>query len=853
MSVNSPLRGGITLMASAVLVAGLLAPASHATPSGAPALPATPAAAPALPAATPAVAPALAAGPTTGAAARTRGYEGLCVDYRGVSVVVDFQGLGQSTVRRCALPSAGQTRWDGTGLDALKSANIALEGVDRWGMGFICRIQNRPAASTTLTVGGQPYKEQCRDTPPAGAYWSYWHSSTKTAPWSYSNFGVANRKAVSGGYEGWSFSNNQTAGTNPEPRVKPQVRPSSAPRPFNPKTPYVAGTGRVGQTLRVAEGAWSPKPAKVSYRWLRDGKMISGAWNKNYRITAADAGTEITVMVTATGNGRAATWAVSKSFPIPGGSNAGSSVVGSLATPVSTSRSAAPTGAGDAAAAADWMVAQLNPETGLVGRSDLSDIGLSIDVLWGLIAADPSDPRIGTLWANIKRKAHEFTGQQGNLTAGSAAKVLLAARTAGDGTTIPDGAGGSIDLKQGLIDLANADNGDIGPNPNAFGQSLAVMALVRSNAATTHPEVTQDAVDAMVRRQCTAGHFVMFITVGQDCITREQGGTTTNPDTDGTAMGLMAYDAAEDAGLELPDGAMERGLDYLESAQPDDGGFPGGRFTPTPNSNSTGLAAAVLGAEGRDDAAGASASWVAAVQADEDEAGTGLAEEQGAIAYSVSDFAAGRRDGLTTATGGIWRRATPQAVLAFAPAHYGDLAYSPAFEQSAEPRIAGNPVVGRTLIAYRGTWSPTPTSAQFRWLRDGREVGTGQRYTLTAADIGKRVTVEVVATHPAGTVVTRTSPATAPVSRAPFASAPRPTVKGSGRVGTTLLAYRGTWSPNPSTTSFRWMRDGQPIAYYGNRYVVSARDRGSRITVRVTGARPGYETTQRISASVVAR
>lgn len=65
------------------------------------------------------------------------------------------------------------------------------------------------------------------------------------------------------------------------------------------KQPKIAGNAQVGKTLRVDEGKWSVRKPDLSYQWNRDGVPIQGATGDRYRLVAADAGTEITVTVTA--------------------------------------------------------------------------------------------------------------------------------------------------------------------------------------------------------------------------------------------------------------------------------------------------------------------------------------------------------------------------------------------------------------------------------------------------------------------------------------------------------------------------------------------------------------------------
>lgn len=169
----------------------------------------------------------------------SKGTPGYCTSATGVTVVVDFQQLGGTTIVRC-FPQA--TR--GTGLDALKGAGFQIAGAQRWGEGFVCRIENRPSATEELPVTGKPgYQERCVDTPPAAAYWSYWHAGNN-CPWEYSQWGVKNRDVTPGGFEGWSFSLNASADSNPEPRIA-AVRPGTGGTPCDateapkPKSPDV--------------------------------------------------------------------------------------------------------------------------------------------------------------------------------------------------------------------------------------------------------------------------------------------------------------------------------------------------------------------------------------------------------------------------------------------------------------------------------------------------------------------------------------------------------------------------------------------------------------------------------------
>lgn len=229
-------------------------------------------------------------------ASATTATEGHCTDDVSVTVVVDYQELGTTHVRCVSGLPAGST-----GRDALTAAGFVPTGTIHDGPGFVCRIDGRPAADETLTVAGQPYRESCVRTPPSNAFWSYWHAPNGGS-WTFSNFGVANREVIPGGYEGWSFSLNRTEQTNPAPRARPshpvqaptttapapaptessapatpttQARPPtpSSPAPQTPRTsapaprsPAAASTGAESTSAAPGPSSGSPRPTSSPTR-----------------------------------------------------------------------------------------------------------------------------------------------------------------------------------------------------------------------------------------------------------------------------------------------------------------------------------------------------------------------------------------------------------------------------------------------------------------------------------------------------------------------------------------------------------------------------------------------------------
>ncbi|MFV0432553.1 MAG: S8 family serine peptidase [Leucobacter sp.] len=67
---------------------------------------------------------------------------------------------------------------------------------------------------------------------------------------------------------------------------------------LNTKAPKAKGAAKVGRTLKVSAGKWTEGSLKRSYQWLRNGKKISGATGKSYKLTSKDRGKKISVRET---------------------------------------------------------------------------------------------------------------------------------------------------------------------------------------------------------------------------------------------------------------------------------------------------------------------------------------------------------------------------------------------------------------------------------------------------------------------------------------------------------------------------------------------------------------------------
>lgn len=171
---------------------------------------------------------------------------------------------------------------------------------------------------------------------------------------------------------------------------------------------------------------------------------------------------------------------------------------------------------------------------------------------------------------------------------------------------------------------------------------------------------------------------------------------------------------------------------------------------------------------------------------------------------------------------------------------------------TALPTISGTPTVAQTLTAKEGTWSNTPTSFAYQWLRcngGGNSCtsvanGTQSTYTLVGADAGNTIRVRVTATNADGSNAVQSDQtatvAPATVSAAPKNTAP-PTISGTSKVDEMLTADPGSWSGNPTSFTYQWQRCDADVASCSNvigatskTYAVPIADLGYRLRVTVT-------------------
>ena len=325
------------------------------------------------------------------------------------------------------------------------------------------------------------------------------------------------------------------------------------------------------------------------------------------------------------------------------------------------------------AAGAGWLGDQVTDGVVHNDQYDVDDYGLSIDVALALHAVDDQPDTVQAVGDQVAKHVGEYTSPgYGTVTsAGGVAKALVLAQAAGADPT----SYGGTDLVAQLEDTV-ADRGPIEGRlqdvldkkeasavdyANVVGQAYAVTGLDAADS-----DEAAAATDFLIAQQCKDGWFRLDFT--KDTGASDQtcdGDPASKPDLDATAFAVRALSADDSAQATA---AVDSAVAWLGQQQASDGSFGGGSASTTANSNSTGLAGAVLADAGETTAAEKAATWVFQHQAVDCERFD--ASDVGAIAYDDASLAAAAKKGITAKTSDQFRRASSEAlpVLQWLPA-----------------------------------------------------------------------------------------------------------------------------------------------------------------------------------------
>jgi hypothetical protein len=156
----------------------------------------------------------------------------------GVSVVVDFKGLGGGQQTGCVTGKGGSsaaTILDAAGVELTRARNQP---------GFVCRVQQVPAS------------DPCVNASPSDAYWSLWWSDGSSGSWSYASLGVDQLEIPEGGSVGFAWDDQSG-------QVKPGTAPPKAPAASPSPSPGSQGS-QGGQGSQSGTSPAAPAPTAGS-------------------------------------------------------------------------------------------------------------------------------------------------------------------------------------------------------------------------------------------------------------------------------------------------------------------------------------------------------------------------------------------------------------------------------------------------------------------------------------------------------------------------------------------------------------------------------------------------------------
>lgn len=319
-----------------------------------------------------------------------------------------------------------------------------------------------------------------------------------------------------------------------------------------------------------------------------------------------------------------------------------------------------------ARAGTGWLATQLTDGVIHNTQYDFDDLGLTLDIGLSMDEVGGDQALVRQIRQAMSSRVASYAtgvdyGSPTDLYSGSFAKALVFAQVSGaDPTTY-----GGFDLVQQVEDrviTSGPSTGRLadqlgGPDyANSFGQALAARGL----AAAGSPRAAS-VTGFLLEQQCSAGFFRVFF--ASDKSAPEQGCVdgVDDTDTDTTAF-VVNQLAAVSPRPAAVDAAITKAVAWLVATQKSDGSFVGSAYTPTSNTNSTGLAASALATAGRCDQAGKAAEWVGSLQVGPQSSGSPLAGEEGALAYDSDALATATASGISEGARDQWWRATVQAV-----------------------------------------------------------------------------------------------------------------------------------------------------------------------------------------------
>jgi len=619
-------------------------------------------------------------------------------------------------------------------------------------------------------------------------------------------------------------------------------------------TPTISGTATVGQTLAANPGSWEPLPA-FAYQWTRNGQDIAGATSSTYTLVGADAGTAIRVKVTATRDGYQTQSKVSNPT--------------STVSPGSFTQAPTPTISGEAAVG-QTLAASVDAWSPVATFAyqwlrDGADIIGATNATYTLVSADAGKK------ISVKVTGSAAGYQKTTTVSAETATVLPAVFTtapkptisgsfyqggtvkANEGTWVPAASGYAYQWYRDGKAISGATAKTYKLTASDSGKKLTVKVTASAPGVASKSATSASKTLSKFFTKIGSPYISGTVKVGKT-VTAAKGTWSPTPSSysyqwyrDGVAISGATKSTyklvAADAGKKLTVKVTAKRSGY--ASQPKTSAaktVAKGTFStaPTPKISGTVKVGKTVSVTVGTWSPSASFTyqWY--------RSGTAIS---GATSKSYKLVAADAGKKLTVKVtakkSGYTSKSKTSAAATVAKG---------TFSTAPTPKISGTVQVGKTVSVTVGTWSPTPSSYSYQWYRDGKAISgaTKSTYKLVASDAAKKLTVKVTAKKSGYTSKSKTSAAKT-VAKATFTTAPAPTISGTLKVGSTLTATPGTWSPTPSSFTYQWYRGDTAIsgATKATYKLVSA-DKGKTIKVKVTAKKSGYTNKAKTSVKTTA-
>ncbi|GAA3809587.1 DUF3152 domain-containing protein [Nocardioides panacisoli] len=147
--------------------------------------------------------------------------------------------------------------------------------------------------------------------------------------------------------------------------------------------------------------------------------------------------------------------------------------------------------------------------------------------------------------------------------------------------------------------------------------------------------------------------------------------------------------------------------------------------------------------------------------------------------------------GLTRRSGLLLALLLVLSLLPFSAADAGTTDRPP-LEMVKAPSVSGVNRFGHTLEADRGRWRPTPTHADYQWLRDGEPIRDADRfrYELQPRDVDHRIAVSVTVYAPEHRATSRRVVVGRALHRVPVRRTVHYSVRAKGHITASMSRFR---------------------------------------------------------------